>query len=1057
MVARRLLAFADALVLLGAEPPRLAALDRALGGALNLATAGVSGTVIGMADANGRILGLGREAIRGVGARLDRTQGRAERTDVLRAAHTVIVVVAFFEAMEELGLPFTLAEVRLTRDEQLALAQTESGSTPQTPDLVSLLLATDLPCPAPHIPASALTAMLLARYADYARRFCAFLEGLALWEHMDALRRLRAHAALMDDLPRAAHDRYQSLYVELAKEAPEFGFWVTHVAQQAIHTDVGRALSGIETLLTRTTEALRPPVDVASALARAHRAALAHPVLDAASAPDGIRIPTLQDLYLDPDFRVSAVSGQAAPADHEWWGRLPLRRDLTRYLAGALTSPQLAEAPLLILGQPGAGKSVLTRVLAAQLPSVGFLPVRVPLRDVRVEDELQDQIEQAIRACTGERVSWPELVRAAGGSTPVLLLDGFDELLQTTGVHQTNFLERVSQFQRREADQGRPVLALVTSRTSVADRARYPTGMVVLRLEPFRAEQITTWLAVWNEANMAGLPAHDRGPLTWQHLERHAELASQPLLLTMLALYDAAEGALRRADDDFDVTELYEQLLSSFARREVGKTTLHAASDEDTAALVEQELQRLSLVAFAQLNRGRQWVSADELEQDLTAVLGRQPVRPPGFRTPLTAAETALGRFFFVQRAQSVRDGQVLATYEFLHATFGEYLAVRLTLHLLTDLLAPRPALSLGDTRIDDDLAYALLSYTSLASRQMLRFARSLTGRLSMAERRRLTRTLIQVLTQHTTRTGDQHPAYRPALLRTTTRHGLYGSNLVLLTVLLAERCSAAELFPGSADPQGAWHRHCLLWRSAMNESQWTDFALSLDVHHTWDGEGRSLEISLRSEPGTPPQPLDMNWHFRYPRGSGGPGWSRSYWDELWHKTAVSGGTNDSVMRHALDPVFRWLGQAVTIFSPVDGAPASSLAHDLLELLLADRTTMSDRQLGDLYDRALQGTRLLMDMRHPHLVSAVHALLTAFSQDRGRVPDDAHDDVLQFLAQLIQLMFGDSERAQPLPVTVFDALSHTLASHRPLVHALISAEDRALITRHHDPATGPPE
>ncbi|MFG2577321.1 NACHT domain-containing protein [Streptomyces sp. NPDC048481] len=1056
-MARRLLAFADALVLLGAEPPRLAALDRALGGALNLATAGVSGTVIGMADANGRLLGLGRDAIRGVGARLDRTQGRAERTDVLRAAHTVIVVVAFFETMEELELPFALAEVRLTRDEQLALARTESGPNRQTWDLVSLLLATDLPCPAPHLPASALTAMLLASYTDYARRFYAFLEGLALWEHLDTSRRLRAHAALMDDLPRAAHERYQSLYVELAKEAPEFGFWVTHVAQQAIHTDVGRALSGIETLLSRTAEALRPPVDVASALARAHRAALAHPVLDAASAPDGIRIPSLQDLYLDPDFRVSAVSAQAAPADHEWWGRLPLRRDLTLYLAGALTSPQLAEAPLLILGQPGAGKSALTRVLAARLPSVGYLPVRVPLRDVRVEDELQDQIEQAIRASTGERVGWPELVRAAGGSTPVLLLDGFDELLQTTGVHQTNFLERVSQFQRREADQGRPVLAVVTSRTSVADRARYPAGMVVLRLEPFRAEQITTWLAVWNEANTAGLSAHGRGPLTWQYVERHAELASQPLLLTMLALYDAAEGALRRAVDDFDVTELYEQLLSSFARREVGKTTLHAVSDEDTAALVEQELQRLSLVAFAQLNRGRQWVSADELEQDLTAVLGGQPVRPPGFRTPLTAAEAALGRFFFVQRAQSVRDGQVLATYEFLHATFGEYLAVRLTLHLLTDLLAPRPALSLGDTRIDDDLAYALLSYTSLASRQMLRFARSLTGRLSVAERHRLTRILVQVLTQHATRTGDQHPAYRPALLRTTTRHGLYGSNLVLLTVLLAERCSAAALFPGSADPPGAWHRHCLLWRSAMNESQWTDFALSFDVHHTWDGDGRSLEISLRSEPGAPPQPLDMNWHFRYRRGSGGPGWSRSYWDDLWHKTGVSGGTNDSVMRHALDPVFRWLGQAVTVFSPVDGAPASSLAHDLLELLLADRTTMSDGELGDLYERALQGTRLLMDMRHPQLASAVHALLTAFGQDGGRVAGDAHDDVLLFLAQLIHLVFGDSERVQPLSSSVLDALSRRLASHRSLVHALASPESRALLARHHDPTTGPSE
>jgi hypothetical protein len=41
--------------------------------------------------------------------------------------------------------------------------------------LVSLLLATDLPCPAPHIPASALTTMPLASYANYARRFCAFL------------------------------------------------------------------------------------------------------------------------------------------------------------------------------------------------------------------------------------------------------------------------------------------------------------------------------------------------------------------------------------------------------------------------------------------------------------------------------------------------------------------------------------------------------------------------------------------------------------------------------------------------------------------------------------------------------------------------------------------------------------------------------------------------------------------------------------------------------------------------------------------------------------------
>ncbi|MFD9903239.1 NACHT domain-containing protein [Streptomyces sp. NPDC059063] len=1010
MGARKPLTFTDALVLLGAEPPRLAALDRALGGVLNQATGGISGTVLGMADAQGRLLGLGRDVMRGVGARLGRSQGRAERSDVLRAAHTVIVVVAFFEALQELDLPFDLDDVALTRAEQLALAQADTAPSEPAPavmDLVAPLLATDLPCPAPHLPPEVVAAALLTRYLSYADRFLRFIEGLDFWDRLEPRRQNEARQTVTGaGLPNAALARYQGLYTRLATEAPEFAFWTTQVEQQATRAEVRRALDSMETLLARTARWMRPPVDVAAALARAYRAALTRTVLDADAAPDGIHIPTLEELYLDPDFRASGVSGPGGPADEQWWEQVPVRQDLTQYLAGALTSPHLTEAPLLILGQPGAGKSVLTRVLAARLPSVGFLPVRVPLRDMRAEDELQDQIEHAVRAVTGETASWPELVRAAGGSTPVLLLDGFDELLQTTGVHQNNFLVRVAQFQRREADQGRPVLALVTSRTAVADRARYPEGLVALRLEPFRAEQIEQWLTVWNAANAGALRAHGQAPLTWQHLARHADLAAQPLLLTMLALYDATEGGLRRATGGaFDVAGLYEELLSSFARREVGKSTLDAVPDQETAERVERELQRLSLVAFAQLNRGRQWVSAAELEEDLAAVLGREPVQTSGFRTPLTTADAALGRFFFVQRAQSVRDGQMLATYEFLHATFGEYLAVRLALHLLTDLLTPRPALSLGGARIDDDLAYALLSYTTLSSRQMPRFARALTSRLPPAERRRLSRLLIQVLAQHGMRTGDQHAAYCPWPLRTARRHGLYDSNLVLLIVLLAERCSVAELFPDADDPVALWHRHCLLWRSAMHESQWTDFALSLNVSHSWDETGRTLHLSPRTDRRQfgvePPPPLDMNWLFHYPEGHGGAGWSRSYWDDIWHKMSVSGGTNDATVRHAMDPVFRWLGPAVTTFTPMERAPASSLAHDLLELILANRAQVADSYLSDLYVRALRGIQELPP-RTPYRTRAAHLLETAFAQDRERLPDDLFGDVVDFLREDLQ-------------------------------------------------------
>ncbi|MYW63390.1 hypothetical protein GTY65_04760 [Streptomyces sp. SID8379] len=968
------MSFADALALLGVESARVAAVDRALGGALNLATGGVSGTVVGMVSERGRILGLGRDAVRGVGARLGRAGSRTERGEVVRAAHAVIVIVAWFEVLEELELPFSLSELELTREEQLALVGGASG-----PNRFPLFTA-DLPFPSPHMPPESLGESLLEWFDAYAGRMLTFIEGLALWERLTVTQQRTAAGSLFT-LDVAAVNRYRSLFLQLAVQVPEFAFWVAQNDHQATRVEVRRALDGIDTLLAATAHGFASPVDIAAALARHHEAVLDQLVLDASTAPEGIRVPTLRDLYLDPDFRIAEPSGQTGPADESWWDRHDVRHDLTRYLAGALTNPGVTAAPLLVLGQPGAGKSVLTRVLAARLPDAGFLPVRVPLRDVRAEDELQDQIEQAIRAATGERTTWPELVRSARGAVPVLLLDGFDELLQTTGVHHTDFLIRVARFQQREAEQGRPVVALVTSRTSVADRARYPQGMVALRLEPFRPEQIQRWLAIWNEAN-----AHTLRPLTWEAVTRHAELASQPLLLTMLALYDATEGRLNRDGGTLDVTELYEELLSSFARREVRKATRDAVPDDETAQRVEQELQRLSLVAFALVNRNRQWVSAAELDEDLTALLGKRAVESAGFRAPLGAADVALGRFFFVQRAQSVRGGQVLSTYEFLHATFSEYLVVRLALRLLTDLLAPRPSLSLGASRIDDDLVYSLLSYAPLSSRQMLRFARELAGQRPAAERDRLARQLIKALRAHRTRTTERHVQYRPSDLRTASRHGLYGANLVLMIVVLLGRTTVAEVFPDADEPVHLWNRHCLLWRSAMDEEQWTDFALTFTTRRHWGDDGhRALEIILRDAgPPNDPQPIDANWLFGYPEGHGGEHWQRTYWPDIWHKMSLAGPTPEGIVRHAMDPVFRNLGLTLTTFLPEEGKPAASVAHELLSLTLDDPDQWSDAELVVRYDRLLRGLNLIP--MSSDSAALLDLLLTAYRRDQHRLP-----------------------------------------------------------------------
>jgi hypothetical protein len=60
----RALGYRDAVVLLGGDPPVVAALDRALGSALKAVTGGWSDTVLSVFDAQGRIVRLGHNLIR---------------------------------------------------------------------------------------------------------------------------------------------------------------------------------------------------------------------------------------------------------------------------------------------------------------------------------------------------------------------------------------------------------------------------------------------------------------------------------------------------------------------------------------------------------------------------------------------------------------------------------------------------------------------------------------------------------------------------------------------------------------------------------------------------------------------------------------------------------------------------------------------------------------------------------------------------------------------------------------------------------------------------------
>lgn len=950
MRGRRQLNYRDAVAILTGDSAGLAAADRALGGVLAVATGGVSDAVLNLLDAQGRVLRLGRDLTTGLRGGLTEAD-RAGRSDRIVAAHTVITVTAWFEALGETELPYRLQDLELTGREQVAIT---GGGTPGL-DFFGALVDYPVRPPAPHLPYEENLDRVRTRYAAFSNALGDFVRGLALYEALDAGARNRV-ARVDESLVDRAADRYEELYAQLAQDVPEFGFWSGQIDHQATRSSIRRSLSGIESALTGLSAAAAPR-HAAAALTTGYRAALARPILSEGNAPAGVTLPSLAEGYIDPLFRLrEVVPGPSGPADEDWWSGIPVRSDLTECLAALLTQPDCTRTPLVVLGQPGAGKSVLVKILAARLPSAGYLPVRILLREVPTDVDVQDQIEYAIRAATGERVTWPELVRAAGDAVPVLLFDGYDELLQATGVSQSDFLTRVTRFQQREADQGRPVYAVVTSRTAVADRPRYPEGTLALRLEPFSAGQVELWLGWWNRINAAYLAARGLSPLPAEVAVRHGELASQPLLLLMLALYDGADNALQRATDGpapFDEAALYEELLTSFATREVLKSA-PGIGGRALADRVEQELQRLSLISFGMLNRRRQWLTAQEAEADLAALLGRIAPAGDDFQAPLNQGEIALGRFFFVQRAQAYRDAERLATYEFLHATFGEYLVARLAVQLLEGLLGHRPALAVGRTRVDDDLVYVLLSYATLASRQVVRFAASRIALIPGPDRERLGELLLTVLSDHRTRTEHRYADYRPEVRATSSRHGLYSANIVLLTVHVTGRLKGHELFPGADKPEALWHRRALLWRAAFREGEWTDFAMALRLRQTWHDGRQDLEIEPAYGDGPEQSAVDVNWLFnRSAREAEGEtlGFIRSRPGQIRHKMVVSGGASDAIVLHTADPYFEILPAAVTTFIGADDGLATSLAHRLTRLVLLGGRDGRDQELAEEYGR----------------------------------------------------------------------------------------------------------
>jgi hypothetical protein len=871
------LTFEGALRILGRHESRLIGkLDTVLGGVIltagiglgaaavggpTLAPAAMLAAVWGFTEQKNEAVSLLRKAISAVSGKLAGAQGY-ERRQLIAAAHTAIVVAAFFESLQEHVGKELFGRLKITDAEKETLIAHRLKSDKTVYDV---LYAAEIPAPSPAHGFEENVNRIEAWYTGFANDLDSFLHGLSAGEDAS----FQWHAII-----NGAVERYRSHFLTLAAKVPEFMIWAllgesaaTRANVVGLRADIAAALDArrdalgrVEALLTLDAAREGAIPDLRAAVARANSGVLEQQVIpeDTQGYGSDITFPTTGNIYISPRYRVARPDDRARPSDDSYWDDQPSRDDFDLMLAGYVSSPDATRLPMLLLGHPGAGKSILTKVFAARLPASAFTVVRVPLRRVGANAPLLDQIEQALAQSTNRRVeSWWQLADQSEGTVRVVLLDGLDELLQATRNDRSGYLQEAMEFQRLEIEQQRPVVIVVTSRTVVADRVDVPRGTTIVKLDSFDDSDIEEWLSRWRRANATAIASEKIRELTadcvtggdaaGNQRDQAAgrlgggvrELARQPLLLLMLAIY-TADPALPPLNADMATADLYRRLIESFARREAAKEVNNGLHSEELEGRVRDHLSRLEVAALAMFNRGRQDIGEEELGVDLVA-LDPNP-RPMERSLSVEAGQRVIGEFFFVHAAEArpltgpgepeAEPGRLFShrdaprrSYEFLHATFGEYLVASRIMNELTEVTAKSFAGRRGPTDPDDDLLYALLSQQPLAARKStLTFAQEIFGGMLREDRTtalQVLEVLEMLLGRYRYRHGsDRYAGYRPIPPDRLHELACYSANLITLRVMLEPDGNSIPLVKLLRAQDGTleqWRSTVVSWKAGLN------------------------------------------------------------------------------------------------------------------------------------------------------------------------------------------------------------------------------------------------
>ena len=625
-----------------------------------------------------------------------------DRVQRMRVAYGLLACSAFFDAVQ-LVMPSVLGAFKLTKEDKTrlvtsALARIKLKRDPEEDELNSDLWTQPLlPFPHPTDDWDQQQRELNEVFEAIATGLAASLPCLAHWDDLDDTKR-EALLGNCAKLPKEALSCFEAQYTTLAADCHEFRVWARRQEYISGQRQLDSGMRQLQGTIRSLYGAFRHQEieDISATLRTRYLAQVEKPLLRekeiSDDLPPGVTLPRKTDAFIPQSFKVVRYEANTPIGSEDMWNRLTAQQDLPDFLWSYIHSPYSELYPLVILGHPGSGKSLLTEIFAARLADSPFTPIRVVLRDIAADARLRDQIDEQLANDVDSGAKWSRMRPRFVVHPAVVIFDGYDELLLASDQVFANYIVDIQEFQRDEKVRSQSGLrAIITSRSTLIEKARIPKGTTVIRLLPFDEKQRNKWVNTWNTVNVDGFREHGIRRFKIPASVPALELAEQPLLLLMLAIYDSYGNALSEHDDVSRVS-LYSKLVSLFIHRECLKDqAFRDLDDNHQSLLLAKQRKHLGVCALGMFNRERLSITQEELADDL-AQFGLVPDKPANNQR-LQDVDSVFGSFFFIHRSQAKQaDGPNSQTrrlaYEFLHNTIGEYLCAEFLYRRVLELVA---------------------------------------------------------------------------------------------------------------------------------------------------------------------------------------------------------------------------------------------------------------------------------------------------------------------------------------------------------------------------------